>query len=155
MEEDLALFTELHSLNVSENALPFEKLGVLPNLRSLQMAYNQVQDISGEALSRFLFLEDLDLSFNKLSQDAITILSVFQNLKKLDLASNKLREFPKHVANLRKWNQSSEERNRDDADPILQTVKPIPGFVKLHTLILENNHLSDPSLFWTLKDMPW
>ena len=63
IEADLPLFKNLQNLDVSENALPFAKLGSLPNLKKLNFACNGLKSLDLEVEERFLKLENLDLSF--------------------------------------------------------------------------------------------
>ncbi|KAJ1558312.1 X-ray radiation resistance-associated protein 1 [Nowakowskiella sp. JEL0078] len=102
IEEDLQLFTNLHSLYIGENQLSssmcLASLGALPNLRKLYMQFNGITDLDLDIENRFPFLEELDVSYNSLSDAAILVLSaVLPKLVKLDLTGNNLYYLPPEI----------------------------------------------------------
>jgi Leucine-rich repeat (LRR) protein len=101
-EDDLALFTNLTSINAAENNLPFAKFGVLPKLAKLEFSCNGVADLDLEIEGRFENLEFLDLSYNYVRDSALIVLAHLR-LKTLDLSSNNLCKFPKTVLNMNHW----------------------------------------------------
>jgi Leucine-rich repeat (LRR) protein len=122
--EDLSFFIELQYLDLSENTLPMEPFGILPNLRELRLSCNNISDL--DVLEGFPTLNTLDLSYNSLTPGCVHALQQIQALRELDLCGNDLRELPPSMVH----------------------------FVNLEKLLLENNKIEDNEIFFTLAGMP-
>ncbi|KAJ3038166.1 X-ray radiation resistance-associated protein 1 [Rhizophlyctis rosea] len=103
IEDDLSLFTNLHTLKAGENHLPFARLGALPGLRELHLPCNGVTDLDLECEGRFEDVEFLDLSYNSLTHSALLILATLPSLRHLDLSSNTLSTLPPELLEMRDW----------------------------------------------------
>ncbi|KAJ3333020.1 X-ray radiation resistance-associated protein 1 [Blyttiomyces sp. JEL0837] len=103
IEDDLILFTRLHTLRAGENMLPMAKLGNLPDLRRLYLPFNQMSDLDLELEGKFLLLEELDLSYNKLTNAAIIMIATLPRLKILDLTANNIAELPETLCDMSRW----------------------------------------------------
>ncbi|KAJ3175720.1 X-ray radiation resistance-associated protein 1 [Irineochytrium annulatum] len=66
IEDDLSLFTKLHTMRAGENLLPMAKLGALPNLKSLSIPFNDIKDLDLEVEGKFAGLERLELTSCKI-----------------------------------------------------------------------------------------
>ncbi|XP_075703354.1 X-ray radiation resistance-associated protein 1 isoform X2 [Rhinoderma darwinii] len=132
--EEFAQFTCLAYMNSSENMLHLEAFRTFPALRELDLSMNGIRRITiipGE----FPRLEVLDLSYNSLSPGDITQLGVLPRLRVLCLAGNMLTHLPPDL-----------------------TTPPRKGaesrmFQSLEVLMLDDNLLSDPSVFVSLAGL--
>ncbi|KAI8811066.1 hypothetical protein BJ742DRAFT_867253 [Cladochytrium replicatum] len=98
IEDDLSMFTKLHTLHAGEHRLPMARLGSLPALRRLSLPCNDIRDLDLDLDGKFPLLEVLDLSFNRLSDAALLVLGFcFPNLKSLDLTGNELHRLPQEL----------------------------------------------------------
>jgi len=87
--EDLAFFTGLQILDLSDNRLAaVAPLAALPQLRQLYVQGNALQGGLDLPPGAFGALETLDLSFNALGPEALRALTDLPRLKKLDLGGN-------------------------------------------------------------------
>jgi Leucine-rich repeat (LRR) protein len=123
--EDLAFFSGLQFLDVSENYLRLEDFGPVPRLKELRFACNGIGDLPA-ALPGFAKLHILDLSYNQLSQDGVRSLYQLPCLRDLDLCGNDLRSLPNDMYR----------------------------FASLERLALENNKIQDGFVFEVLARMP-
>jgi Leucine-rich repeat (LRR) protein len=103
IEEDIAMFRNLHTLNASENALPLSKLGPLTNLKRLVFSCNGVETLDLELDGKFNNLEYLDLSYNKIDYSAQIVLATLPNLRYLDLTGNKIKFITPDIHDLHNW----------------------------------------------------
>lgn len=103
IEDDLPMFKNLQNLDVSENALPFAKLGSLANLKRLNFSCNGLHSLDLEVEGRFLNLESLDLSFNKIDRAALIVLATLPNLKYLDLTANNMKFLTPEIQDMGNW----------------------------------------------------
>ncbi|KAJ3118137.1 X-ray radiation resistance-associated protein 1 [Phlyctochytrium bullatum] len=104
IEDDLSLFTKLHTLRVGENNLPMARLGALPALKSLHLPLNGIKDLDLDLEGKFPWLEYLDLSYNSLSEAAIIVLAAtLPRLKTLEITDNKIRALPKTLIDMSHW----------------------------------------------------
>ncbi|KAJ3346131.1 X-ray radiation resistance-associated protein 1 [Kappamyces sp. JEL0680] len=159
IEPDLLLFSNLHSLDVSENALPFARLGILPGLKRLNFSCNGLTSLDLEVDGRFQSLETLDLSFNNIDRAAQIVLATLPGLKYLDLTRNKIRSIATEIHDMTKWRDrvielilplhvaalgldaSAQQPAKDSysAPELADTFPSFIGFQTLETLILEHN----------------
>lgn len=83
VDEDLAFFTGLLFLDLSENFLSLESFSSLPRLKEIRLACNNISTIP--QLSGFPKLIAVDLSFNKLDAQSVSMLSTIPHLKDLGI----------------------------------------------------------------------
>ena len=122
--EDLSFFTGLSFLDASENLLDLAPFGILPRLKDLKLACNNITTVS--RISGFENLQTLDLSYNKLALSSVQALDFLPNLRELDLCGNDLRMLPIDMYR----------------------------FGSLEKLLLENNKIADNNVFPILCSMP-
>ncbi|KAI8848794.1 hypothetical protein BC829DRAFT_473664 [Chytridium lagenaria] len=103
IEDDLSLFTKLHTLRAGENALPMARLGALPGLRSLHLPFNKIRHLDLEIEGRFPILEYLDLSYNHVSEATLIVLATLPKLKHLEVTSNKIKNLPLDLLDMSRW----------------------------------------------------
>ncbi|KAH6563287.1 hypothetical protein BASA60_010764 [Batrachochytrium salamandrivorans] len=103
VEDDLSLFTKLHTLRAGENTLPFARLGTLPALKTLILPCNKISSLDLEADGRFSNLTFLDLSFNTIDISAQIVLATFPNLKHLDLTNNSISTLAPTLLSMESW----------------------------------------------------
>ncbi len=135
-QEDLAFFTGLQLLDVSENYLTIAQFVKLPCLKELRLACNAIttissvwsspQNMSQSSEDIFVHLMALDLSFNRIDVKSIQSLYVLPVLRDLDLCGNELCELPLDMA----------------------------AFTCLEKLLLERNKLQDPECMVILSTIP-
>lgn len=121
-EDDMKYFTNLTELNLKDNyQIPMYKLRHLPVLKSLNLSFNQLENLmilpchvkteDGkmklnsvlEIGTPFSALKILNLSFNKLDNISLERLVIFsKHLKTLDLSGNDLSTIPKDFKLFRK-----------------------------------------------------
>ncbi|XP_072707088.1 X-ray radiation resistance-associated protein 1 [Ciconia boyciana] len=131
-EDDFEKFDCVAFINAAENLLTLEPFRKFPGLRELELSLNGLRNLKITA-GDFLHLEDLDLSYNNLSpQDIRTLGDLFQ-LKVLRLTANGLRSLPPDLAG--SWDSAHLR------------------FPSLEVLSLDDNHLSDPSVFVSLSHL--
>lgn len=138
VEEDLTYFTELLFVDVSENHLPFESFGAIPNLRELRITCNRISSISDE-LFGFDQLMFLDISYNSLSMDSIYALASLPLLKELDLSGNSLKSLPPDMSVFRTLEKLILEYNKFDNNDIFVVLGSIPN---LRYLDVSHNYFS-------------
>ena len=126
VEEDLPHFTNMISLDVSENNLQMHMFAGLPRLKLLNMACNSIQAIEADAFGRFHTLTALDMSYNSLTLRSVQNLDYLPSLKELDLCGNNLCGLPMEMYR----------------------------FIKLEKLMLDNNKMDDNGIFNLLCTMP-
>ena len=157
IEEDLSMFTNLHSLDVSENTLPLAKLGRLPTLKKLIFSCNGLKSLDLEVEGRFQQLEYLDLSFNNIDKAAQIVLATLPNLKYLDLTRNKIKSIASDIQDMTYWKDHVIEmimphhvaalglENASRSKHKIESPSTLPssliGFQSIETLILEHNPL--------------
>eukprot|EP00039_Didymoeca_costata_P002551 m.60965 g.60965 ORF g.60965 m.60965 type:complete len:705 (+) comp11368_c0_seq1:92-2206(+) len=153
--EEMRIFSNLTHLDISANTLPIGQFANLKSLEVLEAAVNNISDIelqdsedqqtqqqqNGYLEERpatvllqpspiFPSLRILDLSHNNLSQEGVRTLGRCPLLESLNLTSNSLKELPLDLT-------CSQE-----------------SFVRLKTLILDENHLESPQVFQALAGLP-
>ena len=155
ISEDLALFEQLHTLDISENKLSLIQLGYLPVLRELAIASNKMTDLESDVAFGLPLLEILDISFNSLTQESIATLAALPNLRLLNLSNNHLSELPHVLANMHAWWKQFEAEEGEEEHPIPKMIGSLPGFLKLHTLDLSYNRFTSFKVIAdTLKTLP-
>lgn len=103
IEADMTLFQNLHTLSISENTLPFAKLGLLPSLKKLDFSWNGLKSLDLEVDGRFNNLEHLNLSYNNIDRSAMIVLATLPKLKYLDLTRNKIKTISSDVLDMSNW----------------------------------------------------
>ncbi|XP_050768062.1 X-ray radiation resistance-associated protein 1 [Gymnogyps californianus] len=128
-EDDFEKFDCVAFINAAENLLTLEPFRKFPGLRELELSLNGLRNLKITA-GDFLHLEDLDLSYNNLSPQDVWTLGDLSQLKVLRLTANGLWSLPPDLAG-----------SRDSAHL---------RFPSLEVLSLDDNRLSDPSVFVSL-----
>lgn len=136
-DADLAFFTGLLYLDVSENFLELHVFGVLPRLQELRLACNRISSI--ESLEGFQKLQTLDLSYNMLTIASVAALTVLPSLKELDLCGNNLEDLPEDICDFPCLEKLLLEHNRIDNNDIFNVLCDVP---KLRVLSLAYNFLT-------------
>ncbi|NWZ27200.1 XRRA1 protein, partial [Asarcornis scutulata] len=131
-EDDFEKFDCVAFINAAENLLTLEPFRKFPGLRELELSLNGLRNLKITA-GDFLHLEDLDLSYNNLSPEDIWTLGDLSQLKILRLTANGLRTLPPDLAG--SWHAAQLR------------------FPSLEVLVLDDNHLSDPSVFVSLSNL--
>ncbi|XP_009889317.1 PREDICTED: X-ray radiation resistance-associated protein 1 [Charadrius vociferus] len=131
-EDDFEKFDCLAFINAAENLLTLEPFRKFPGLRELELSLNGLRNLKITA-GDFLHLEDLDLSYNNLSPQDIWTLGDLSQLKVLRLTANGLRSLPPDLAG--SWDSAHLR------------------FPSLEVLLLDDNRLSDPSVFVSLSHL--
>ncbi|NXW10469.1 XRRA1 protein, partial [Fregetta grallaria] len=131
-EDDFEKFDCVAFINAAENLLTLEPFRKFPGLRELELPLNRLRNLKITA-GDFLHLEDLDLSYNNLSPQDIWTLGDLSQLKVLRLTANGLRSLPLDLAG--SWDSAHLR------------------FPSLEVLSLDDNRLSDPSVFVSLSHL--
>ncbi|NXS43581.1 XRRA1 protein, partial [Balaeniceps rex] len=131
-EDDFEKFDCVAFINAAENLLTLEPFRKFPGLRELELSLNGLRNLKITARD-FLHLEDLDLSYNNLSPQDIWTLGDLSQLEVLRLTANRLRSLPLDLAG--SWDSAHLR------------------FPSLEVLLLDDNRLSDPSVFVSLSHL--
>ncbi|NWH50010.1 XRRA1 protein, partial [Fregata magnificens] len=143
-EDDFEKFDCVAFINAAENLLTLEPFRKFPGLRELELSLNGLRNLKITA-GDFLHLEDLDLSYNNLSPQDIWTLGDLSQLKVLRLTANRLRSLPPDLAG--SWEQG------DGAVGMARQCSAHLRFPSLELLLLDDNRLSDPSIFVSLSHL--
>ncbi|XP_039211813.1 X-ray radiation resistance-associated protein 1 isoform X2 [Crotalus tigris] len=130
-ESDFVQFDSVAYINATENLLTLETFRHFPGLRELELSLNGLRNLKVR-IGDFPHLEILDLSYNNLSPEDVQILGILPHLKVLHLTANGLSSLPLNLA--------ASERS-------------CPKFPALEVLLLDDNHLSDSSVFVSLANL--
>ncbi|KAM9263429.1 LOW QUALITY PROTEIN: X-ray radiation resistance-associated protein 1 [Cariama cristata] len=125
-DDDFEKFDCVVFINAAENLLTLELFQKFPGLRELELPLNGLGNLQITA-GDFLHLEDLDLSYNNLSPQDIWTLGDLSQLKVLRLTASGFGSLPLDSAHLR--------------------------FPSQEVLSLDDNRLSDPSVFVSLSHL--
>ena len=91
--EEIAGLTGLRNLNLSSNVLKktvdIQALSHLPNLVSLDLGYNKLEELDPD-FTKFKILECLNISYNNLQSKDIPIIAQIKTLQELGLSDNKI-----------------------------------------------------------------
>lgn len=137
--QDLVYFTELLSIDVSENFLDLAPFGSFPKLRDLKIACNNIVNID-DNMSGFNQLLSLDLSYNKLTSNSVQYLDHLPNLRDIDLSGNNLGSLPVEMSRFRKLEKIILDHNQLDNGKILMALCETPN---LRHVSLANNFFSN------------
>ncbi|XP_049679109.1 X-ray radiation resistance-associated protein 1 [Accipiter gentilis] len=131
-EDDFEKFDCVAFINAADNLLTLEPFRKFPGLRELELSLNRLRNLK-ITTGDFLHLEVLDLSYNNLSPQDIWTLGNLSQLKVLRLTANGLRSLPLDLAG--SWDSA------------------YLRFPSLEVLSLDDNRLSDPSIFVSLSHL--
>lgn len=123
--EDLAFFTGLIVVDVSENFLDLGPFGELPRLKELRIACNNIQRV--DELFGFEHLMFLDISYNNLTTRSVQSLDVLPNLKDLDLSGNNLRGLPYEMYRFRSLERLIIDNNKIDDNNTFSILCTVPN----------------------------
>ncbi|KFQ45104.1 X-ray radiation resistance-associated protein 1, partial [Nestor notabilis] len=144
-EDDFEKFDCVAFINAAENLLTLEPFRKFPGLRQLELSLNGLRNLKITA-GEFLHLEDLDLSYNNLSPQDIRTLGDLSQLKVLRLTANGLRSLPLDL-------EISVFSGKNETSPSPISCSPQLKFPSLEVLALDDNRLSDPSVFVSLSHL--
>ncbi|XP_070605514.1 X-ray radiation resistance-associated protein 1 isoform X2 [Erythrolamprus reginae] len=130
-ENDFLQFDSVAYINATENLLTLEIFRNFPGLRELDLSLNGLRNLKVRT-GDFPHLEILDLSYNNLSPEDVRTLGMLPHLKALHLTANGLSSLPRNLAT-----------------PERDCLK----FPALEVLLLDDNHLSDSSVFLSLANL--
>lgn len=142
-EDDLAFFTEMTYLDVSENYLQLSNFINLPKLKELKLACNNIRDIKREHLQmpeNFTSLRLLDLSFNRLSCSSVLSIGCLPCLRELNLCGNQLISLPILTGLYSTLEKVILERNKLDSCEVFSSLACLP---KLREIGLAYNFLKN------------
>lgn len=142
--EDLAYFTQLKSLDVTENQLRLLDVLPLPRLETLHFTCNQVfslaeladvekggsrqgQYTGGSVLPSSSPLRVLNLAYNRIPASHLKYLSCFHALCQLDLCGNALRRLPPDLSCLTHVTHLSLESNELSAAATFHSLSTMPS----------------------------
>ncbi|NXI61065.1 XRRA1 protein, partial [Anseranas semipalmata] len=145
-EDDFEKFDCVAFINAAENLLTLEPFRKFPGLRELELSLNGLRNLKITA-GDFLHLEDLDLSYNNLSPEDVWTLGDLFQLKVLRLTANRLRSLPPDLAG--SWDFLF--KNANSPSPVSHSAHL--RFPSLEVLLLDDNRLSDPSVFVSLSNL--
>lgn len=133
-EDDLAFFSEMLCLDVSENYLQVRHFGNLPKLEELKLACNNIKEIKVEDMQRvenFPSLRLLDLSYNQLSSSSVLSLGCLPRLKELILCGNQLTSLPVLTGCYNTLEKLLLERNKLDSSEVFCSLACLPNLREL------------------------
>lgn len=136
-DTDLAFFTGLLYLDVSDNFLSLHVFGILPRLKELRLACNRISSITN--LEGFDRLQILDLSYNMLNIESVAALAILPSLRELDLCGNNLEDLPDDICDFPCLEKLLLEHNRIDNNEIFNVLCDVP---KLRVLSVAYNFLT-------------
>lgn len=129
-ENDLAFFSEMLYLDVSENYLQLSNFSNLLKLEDLKLACNNIRDIMREDLqtpNSFASLRLLDLSFNKLSCSSVLSIGCLPCLKELNLCGNQLTSLPVLTGYYNTLEKLILERNKLESCQVFNSLAYLPN----------------------------
>jgi hypothetical protein len=153
VEEDLIFYTGLLFLDVSDNLLPFSSFSVLPKLRELRMACNNIRDISDLSATSSGHQNNVQMASSLAAPSEVGAMMMpppvpqhgggFAKLMYLDLSYNRLT-----VESVRSLYGIS---TLVELDLTGNNLKNLPGdlymFQKLERLNVSRNKIQDNSIF--------
>ena len=165
VEEDLLMFENLDSLDLSENDVPFARIGIFPRLTKLNLSCNKIKGIDLDVDGRFLQLKCLNLSFNRIDLPSQIVLASLPSLNYLDLSKNGITTMASQILDMSNW--------KDDVIELLLLPSQVSelqslrisqvssnttlccGFKMLETLILDLNDIGSSLNTWrVLSKLP-
>ncbi|XP_046584130.1 X-ray radiation resistance-associated protein 1-like [Haliotis rubra] len=137
-EDDFSLFDNVAYVNAGENYLPFEAFRGFPIIRELEMPLNGLRSLKID-VTDYPYLELLDLSYNNLSSEDVLALGLLQNLRVLHLSGNNFKTLPADMS--LPYIPDPKQKTR------------YQRYTKLEVLMLDDNKLSDVSVFAALAGL--
>jgi len=130
-EEDLVHFSNLTTLDISDNSILMSQLSNLVNLEELDIQYNNLDHLSLNSGS-FPRLCSLKLNYNKIPPSHLVELGNLQNLQILEIAANDFCTLPSSLSYLTTLTEINLSSNNFSSDSVL--VNPNQLFLTLSTI---------------------
>lgn len=139
---DLQFFSELTTLDVSDNQLRLGDVLHFPRLETLHLVCNSVTSLADVAQSEYASLSTLtalDLAYNRIPARDLVHLAAFQALRHLDLSNNGLRSLPADLSALAQVTHLALEANELTSASVFHALGSLPA---LEAVNLASNRLS-------------
>ena len=130
-EEDLIHFSNLTTLDISDNQILMSQLSNLVSLEELDIQYNNLDHLQLNS-SSFPRLHTLRLSYNKIPPSHLIELGNLRNLQSLDIAANDFCTLPSSLAYLTSLTELNLSSNNFSSESVL--VNPNQLFLSLSTI---------------------
>lgn len=131
VQEDMAFFIRLQTLDAGDNSVPFETFMGLPRLEELRVPCNGIRDFSLKT-GGYSELRRLDLSYNNICGDAMSLLARLPNLIDLDLTCNGLTDLPRVTNSFPRLQKLSLERNQLESQAVMDVRSSVLTEHRLH-----------------------
>ncbi|KPA84518.1 hypothetical protein ABB37_01063 [Leptomonas pyrrhocoris] len=142
VQEDLPFFTELKTLDVSDNQLRLGDVLPLPHLETAHLVCNNIVSLADVALSDSSSLSTLmalDLAYNRIPSRDLLYLGAFRALQHLDLSNNGLRSLPADLSALSQLTHLALESNQLASADVFHALGTLPALMGIN---LANNRLA-------------
>lgn len=144
--EDLTYFTELRTLDVSDNQLRLGDVLPFPGLETVHLVCNGISSLNDVRACDSLSLSTLlalDLAYNRIPSRDLLCLSAFTALQHLDVSNNGLRSLPSDLSSLSQLTHLALEANQLESSEVFHALGTLPS---LQALNLARNRLSQVPL---------